>query len=235
MLSKNYINLIIISTSIFVFSLLFTKSINLYIHPRYELFTSIFVTIGLIFGIFSLFKTPNQNTIKLDLGTFFVTFFAVTIILIPTQVLTSSTASNRLDTLNKLYSDISKSKLDIYLDDTTKYSMGDWVKFIDQDNQSQFVGKSVKVSGFRHNLEGNNNIILLARFMITCCAVDARPVGIYVFQDKNLESDFASISENDWIEVEGKFKLLSYKGNEQLMVIPTKLKKIAIPKEPYIY
>jgi uncharacterized repeat protein (TIGR03943 family) len=73
--------------------------------------------------------------------------------------------------------------------------------------------------------------LLLSRFVLTCCAADAYPVGLPV----KLKQDRQAYKPDTWLEVEGRMITETLNGKRQLTVEATSLKPIPEPKNPYDY
>jgi uncharacterized membrane protein YcgQ (UPF0703/DUF1980 family) len=73
--------------------------------------------------------------------------------------------------------------------------------------------------------------VLISRFVITCCAADAYPVGLPV----KLDQDRTAFTPDTWLEVEGQMMTETIAGKRQLIVQAKSLKKIPTPENPYYY
>jgi putative membrane protein len=123
-------------------------------------------------------------------------------------------------------------------------SLLDWIRTINAyPEPDAYIGQTAKVTGFViHSPNLPDNYLLIGRFVITCCAIDAYPVGIPV---KIIDSRDA-YPQDTWLEVEGKMiaeNLTIDRTNtieestqqRQLAIAATSLKKIPTPKDPYTY
>jgi uncharacterized repeat protein (TIGR03943 family) len=72
--------------------------------------------------------------------------------------------------------------------------------------------------------------IVLFRFVVTCCAADARPVGLMV------DCGGAPLPEKDaWYEVEGRVEKTTLAGRAALVIRNATLTKAKRPEPPYLY
>lgn len=112
--------------------------------------------------------------------------------------------------------------------DTSTYTIADWISLFFSDPEPEnYVGKSVQVEGFvQPHPDGT---FAVARFMITCCAVDATPISL------NVDSQKGSLKDDEWVRVTGVFQVKNISGGRVLVIQPTKTEKIAVPANPYFY
>ncbi|MDF5719799.1 MAG: TIGR03943 family protein [Rhizonema sp. PD37] len=112
-------------------------------------------------------------------------------------------------------------------------SLVDWVRLLNvYPEPDAYTGQKVKIKGFViHPPDLGKEYLLLARFVITCCAADAYPAGLPV----KLPATNESYPGDSWLEVEGQMITETLSGKRQLTVAATSLKKIPQPKDPYSY
>jgi uncharacterized repeat protein (TIGR03943 family) len=95
-----------------------------------------------------------------------------------------------------------------------------------------FSWQKVKVQGFViHPPELPPEYLLLSRFVITCCAADAYPVGLPVKLTQNRQA----YPQDAWLEVEGEMITQDLQNKRQLTIQATNLRPIQEPKNPYEY
>ncbi|OII09098.1 TIGR03943 family protein [Curtobacterium sp. MCBA15_008] len=113
--------------------------------------------------------------------------------------------------------------------DTSQYGVKDWAALIRQTTDTtSLVGKDVELSGFV--VPGADGSFTLTRFVISCCAVDAQPVGLGVV------TDGAVPDEDQWVTVTGKLAANPDQSADARIVIrAATVKKIAQPDDPYEY
>ncbi|MBD1832393.1 TIGR03943 family protein [Cyanobacteria bacterium FACHB-472] len=112
-------------------------------------------------------------------------------------------------------------------------SLIDWVRTLNFNPEPDaYTGQKAKVQGFVvHPPELPPEYLLISRFIITCCAADAYPVGLPV---KLIENRNAYIPDT-WLEIEGEMITETFQGKRQLTIKANSLKKIDPPKNPYDY
>jgi uncharacterized repeat protein (TIGR03943 family) len=112
-------------------------------------------------------------------------------------------------------------------------SLIDWVRTLNANPEPDaYTGQKAKIQGFVvHSPELSGQYLLLSRFVLTCCAADAYPVGLPV----KLKQDRKAYAPDSWLEVEGKMITETLNGKRQLTVEASSLKPIPEPKNPYDY
>ncbi len=97
-----------------------------------------------------------------------------------------------------------------------------------------YTGQKAKVKGFViHPPDLGNEYLFLARFVLTCCAADAYPVGLPVKLKQGLTRE--EFKQDSWFEVEGEMATETLSGKRQLTIISNSIKKVSQPKNPYSY
>jgi len=108
----------------------------------------------------------------------------------------------------------------------------DWLTaFLVEPELETHIGEKAVVSGFVYREDDfQEHIFLVSRFVITCCAADASPVGLYVYWP-----DEKTLVEDQWIEVAGHFELRKIQGKATPVLIAETVTLIDIPAQPYLY
>lgn len=231
----------VLSITLYSLWLAWNGRLALYIHPRYITFTVIMSVCALIFVVVDMAlrsKLPKLSG-KGNLGQLIVG--AVCIILCvglfvakPTG-LTSSAAGQRGINSSALSFSDSSSLAD--LTDTSvaydQFTVKEWASLLVQANDiTLFEGKTANVTGFVSPAPDDDpNIFYVARFMLTCCAVDARPIGVPVYQP-NWRSSY---QPDQWLEIKGDFIQNPESNTIPILLNPTEITKIGEPERPYVY
>lgn len=225
-----YLTLLILGIYI-IYLYLFNK-LGLLIHERYNIFTSLSGLILAIIGAWGLIKLV-QNKPKLGKNyskELFVGALVLIICFIPLKSLSSKSFNLRSTTNNIKLSQSdrtnieSKIKFDV---DTNKFTLYDWVKAKSINDNNLFKDKEFTSTGFIS--PAGKNMFTLSRFILSCCVVDATPVGVLV------EYDYTNLYKaNDWLEIQGKFTIKTVDGKQEPVVIPTKITKISQPDNVYL-
>ncbi len=189
----------------------------------------------------------NQNSDHITLfppgfGSGLLLFIAIISFIIPPTILTSDIALQRgvSESLPVTQTQTQSFRVNTKSEER---SLIDWVRTLNAyPEPDAYTGQKAKVTGFVIHLpELEDNYILISRFIITCCAVDAYPIGIPV----KLEGSRNAYPADTWIEVQGQMiteTLPSYSNitntptqKRQLVIGAQSIQKIPTPTDPYIY
>ncbi|TSD10951.1 TIGR03943 family putative permease subunit [Curtobacterium sp. KBS0715] len=114
--------------------------------------------------------------------------------------------------------------------DTSQYGVKDWAALIRQTTDTTaLVGKPVELSGFV--VPGDDGSFTLTRFVISCCAVDAQPVGLGVVTG---DGTGTVPDEGQWVTVRGALAANpDQSADARIVVKAAKITDIAQPEDPY--
>jgi len=95
-------------------------------------------------------------------------------------------------------------------------------------------GQAVNVDGFVVHPAGYpDNYLMVARFVLTCCAADAYPVALPVrLPAGKTKADYKA---DAWLRVQGAMDTAELAGERKLTIVATALTPIPEPKNPYEY
>lgn len=227
-----------------------TGQLELYIHPRYVVFTVVMAVLGGAVAIAAFLVAPLGDAAHDDhdhdasaenrprwraalsvAGTLVVVAAAVVALLVlPPAALTSATAENREISDASVLASADTAQL--VGGDSTTFTVKDWATLLRQGlGEDFFAGKVADFSGF---LVGSDDpdVVYVARFMVTCCAVDAQPLGVPVYLP-GWDDEFAV---DDWVQVRGGFSPHPDPTAENPMVlVPDEIEGIDRPTQPYVY
>lgn len=112
-------------------------------------------------------------------------------------------------------------------------SLVDWVRILNvYPEPDAYTGQKVKLKGFViHPEEMGKEYLFIARFVLSCCAADAYPIGLPV----KLPNTQERYSPDVWLEIEGKMVTETLGDKRQLTIAATSIKKIPQPENPYSY
>lgn len=119
-------------------------------------------------------------------------------------------------------------------DDDRSLSVKDWAGLLRQGADAEaLIGRTPAITGFiTPDPDDPENVFYVARFVITCCAVDAQPVGVPVYLpgwQEQWETD-------SWVNATGTFIDNPSINSMQVTVLePLELTPTEQPAEPYDY
>lgn len=249
----------VFSWSILLFKYAVTGQLYLLIHPNYFLlvFISSFILFLLfIFKTYQVFiyyrKNPNfellannqsSNLLPQGWGSSLLIAVAFFGLIINPMVLSSEAALQRgiTDTLPP-----TTIQTQSFLNQIPpeKRSLIEWVRTLNvYPEPDNYTGQKANITGFVVHLDHlPDNYIYLSRFVLTCCAVDAYPVGILV----KLPESRQEFPPDTWLEVQGLMNTVTLPNIEvtdaqamrerrQLVLEAKMVKTIPTPRNPYAY
>ncbi|MEH2434159.1 MAG: TIGR03943 family protein [Nostoc sp.] len=222
-----------------------TNKLNLLIHPNYIWLAVVTGISFIIIGLFKMQELSQQRRRDVTSNTQHISLFppgwgstlllttAIIGFIITPQVFASDKALQRGVTADLLGSTRVKPQAFRATVLPEERSLVDWVRTVNvYPEPDTYTGQKVKVQGFViHPPDIGKEYLFLARFVLTCCAADAYPVGLPVKLPNNQEA----YSPDAWLEVEGQMVTENLAGKRQLTIAATSLKKIPQPQNPYSY
>ena len=114
-------------------------------------------------------------------------------------------------------------------------SLVEWVRLLNFNPEPDtYMGQKVKVQGFViHPPNVAEQYLWIGRFIITCCAADAYPVGLPV--KLLIGQSRVAFPPDSWLEIEGEAIVAEIQGKRKLTIQASSLKPIPEPKNPYDY
>lgn len=221
-----------------------TGRLELYIHPRYTVFTIVMAAIGGAAAVAAFLVVPGRGhdhdepparrgwraALAVGGSVLLVAASVVALLVLPPATLTSATADNRDIASSTTLADADTTAL--VGGDSTTFTVKDWATLLHQGlDDDFFAGKPAAFSGFLV-ASADPDVVYVARFLVTCCAVDAQPLGVPVllpgWQDR-----FAA---DDWVEVTGGFAPNpDPSAAEPTVLVPDTVEQIDQPAQPYVY
>ena len=253
-------NLAVLCWGVLLLKYAITGQYKLLIHPNYfylMLGTSILLLMIGLLKIPQLLKTTIQATdseqhltiFPPGIGGSLLLITAIAGLLIPPTVLASQIALQRgmteilPPTLYQPQAFVTETKPE-------ERSLIDWVRTLNAyPEPDAYAGQPAKITGFViHIPELPDNYLLLSRFILTCCAVDAYPVFIPI----ELTTSKQQYPPDTWLEIEGTMtthtlKIRDRQSSSQsdrsdtlqekrrLVLKASKINPIPTPTDPYSY
>lgn len=154
------------------------------------------------------------------------------LLVLPPTTLTSATATQR--SINSATSALDASSPTLVGGDTTNFTVKDWALLLRQNpDAGYYADKDVDVVGFvTASPDDPENVFYLARFSVTCCAVDAQPIGVPVY----LPGWQDQFEEDEWLAATGGIELNpGSTGDEPLVLVTETLEVTEQPEQPYVF
>ena len=228
-----------------------TGGLALYIHPRYFVFAVVMAVIAalLVLAAFAIVPAREHNheghshkeadshvrrRRLTGAGSALIIAAAVAALLVlPPSTLSTATVTQR--GMNGSTSALPKADTAKLVGaDSSSFTFRDWVSLLQQGAGTQYLeGKQATVSGLvTPDKSDPENVFFVARFVVTCCAVDAQPIGLPVYRP-GWKTQF---QPDSWVEVSATFRANpTTGGNERTVLLPATIIPIERPAEPYVY
>ena len=229
-----------------------TGQYKLLIHPNYLYLmfgSGILLLVISLLKIQQLLKTAIQATeteqhltiFPPGIGSSLLLIAAIAGLVIPPTVLASQTALQRgvTETLP-----LTRHRPQAFVTETKpeERSLIEWVRTLNAyPEPDAYTGQPAKITGFViHVPELPDNYLLLSRFILTCCAVDAYPIFIPI----ELTTNNQQYLPDTWLEIEGTMTTKTLKIRDRsdtpqekrrLVLKASKIKPIPTPSNPYSY
>ncbi|MFT4124097.1 MAG: TIGR03943 family protein [Microbacteriaceae bacterium] len=220
-----------------------TGRLDLYVNPRYIAFTVVLALVALVaLVIGTAVRRPDAEGAEPPgragrLAGIVVTVLcgtlAAAMVLLPPATLSSATATARqVAAPAAASSDVQDD--DLQTGSTASFSVKDWAALLGQTSDASFwTGRTADVIGFvTPDSDDPDDVFYVTRFVVTCCAVDAQPVGVPVYSP-GWASD--GIAADDWVEVEGAFGVDPGASAAAIVLVPTAVTPTEQPDDPYLY
>ncbi|MGJ3245582.1 MAG: TIGR03943 family putative permease subunit [Elainellaceae cyanobacterium] len=112
-------------------------------------------------------------------------------------------------------------------------SLIEWIRTLNvYPEPDAYTGQTVNVQGFViHPPDLPDNYLMISRFILTCCAADAYPVGLPV----KLAERRSAYPPDTWLDIQGKMITETLNGTRHLTIQPDSMTEIPEPKNPYEY
>jgi putative membrane protein len=220
------------------------QQLTLYIHPRYTLFTVAFNILSLVAcGIGFVLTAWRMRSDTAVAGRVpwrpSITVLVAGLVLVaayslPARTLSSDTANQRSDNFNdtQVQPSATGDTLALFAVDTSGLNIADWVSAFNMKTSASFYeGKKVDVVGFVFHPKGTpQDVFYVARFRLTCCAVDAQPLGLPVYSP-GWQEEF---EEDSWVHVTGSFTETDQDIAEPAIIDPQSIEPTEQPENPYV-
>jgi uncharacterized repeat protein (TIGR03943 family) len=112
--------------------------------------------------------------------------------------------------------------------DPRQRTLLDWVPTLDvYPDPYTYENQPVRVQGFVIPDEQPDHFVI-ARFLVSCCAADAYPVGLPVRWP-----EAEQLTADSWLRLEGRMAVEQRDGQSQLVIAAEQVEPIPVPPNPY--
>ena len=230
--------------NVYTLVLYFNQQLALYTNPRYVLFTAIFnaisavaCAVGIILTAWRMGKGSIGGLVVPWRPSFTLLVAALVLVAayaLPARTLSSDIASQRTSNFNNTQTQASANgnTLALFGTDTTRLTIADWASAFNLKTNAKFyAGKKVDLVGFVFHPKGTpSDVFYVSRFKMTCCAVDAQPIGVPVYSPGWREK----FEEDSWVRVTGSFTETDQDIAEPAIVSPQSIERTDQPANPYV-
>jgi putative membrane protein len=228
---------ILILMGVFLFMIVMDGSVLYYINQRFVTLTWLAAGGFLLVGA-SYFLLSGRET-AVSLGRQPLTWVGLLIAslpllfgwLVPSQPLGAAAIGNREINLGGIASVAPSSGSDTRSLASGDKNIIDWLSDFQQNDPATFNGEEAKLIGFVYRDERfPEDTFMVARFTVSCCVADAAPIGLVVRWP-----DAPNLPTDQWVEVNGRFQLGTFNGQEIPILIAEEITPIDPPRHPYLY
>lgn len=216
---------------LFLFIVMATGKLQIYINRRFFPFTLLGLCILIVLFVIKLkrFKKEGEEQINLQSSvSFFIFLFPVLLALIvrPGTLPPGLTAGKRGISQEFTGGDIMEVlKAHLEMEGNYKKLNIKQILTLAKNKVEEIDGKPVAVEGFVFKQNATDSFILV-RFLITCCAADATPLGIDV-----LYADTGQLKPDSWVKVYGVCSIKEGKP----VIVADEVKETQKPSDVYLY
>lgn len=221
--------------------------LGFYIHPRYNLFTTSMALVAMVLLVIAVTTRspsarhdhdhepirPRRGRPLEGVSLAVVLGLVLAAVVLPPATLSSATAENRSSNEVDALGGATIPEGDVGAEIFATLTVRDWASLLSQNqNPSFYRGKQVNTVGIVSSSDSSDDVFLLTRFVVTCCAVDAQPVSIPVYLP-GWQNDLAVDS---WVRIEGGFQPSPVGATQgPVVLVPLTITQEAVPREPYLF
>lgn len=221
-----------------------TGKLELYIHPRYVPFTVAMALIAASVSLAGFLTVPPEHDphtepdngrhsrLRAAGSLLTVTAAVVGLLVLPPATLTSAAAKQRDLNVSGTLSRYQTGKL---VDgDPSTFNIRDWASLLRYSpGNDYFTGKTASLIGFvTADKDDPANIFYVTRFVVTCCTVDAQPVGVPV----RLPGWQKQYKPDSWVTVTGGFSPNPARDRSpHILLTSAQITPTPEPQRPYVY
>ncbi len=219
----------------------------LYIHPRYNLFTVLMSIIAVVLVVGALVgrrhhddedapPPPRRSRAVALTAAGIAGVFTVGMVVVPPATLSTATAEQR-EINSTAASDAAAFEAATTADaeQVARFTVREWATILRQTSDLAFFADKpvTELVGFvTPDAVDPENVFYVSRFSVTCCAVDAQPLGVPVY----LPGWSSELAADQWVSIDGSFGSNPSSDSDQpVVILPDAVTPIEQPREPYLF
>jgi uncharacterized repeat protein (TIGR03943 family) len=236
-----------------ILGLALTGKLELYIHPRYVPFTVGMAVLAATASVAAFILVPPEGADGAAdghsrghpgaatgspgrlraAGSLLALLAAVVgLLVLPPATLSSEAARQRDLNLSGTLGPAMTSRL--VEEDPSSFGVREWASLLRRSpGDDYFTGKTATVTGFVTAAKDDpQNVFYVTRFVVTCCTVDAQPVGVPVYRPGWQEQ----YAVDSWVTATGEFTHHPDSGSKvELLMSPSAVTATTEPDRPYVH
>lgn len=239
---------LLVVLSVATLALAVTGRLTLYVHPRYVVLNVVLAAIALTIATTALVlphSTAEKNLPSssarewLPVGSrlaalgraLLLATVIVAVLVVPSATLSPALTQDRGLATDGRALDGAPSE-DLVGADTSTFSVRDWAALLQQKDPDAVVGQPADLTGYVLD-RGRDDTFVIARMMISCCAVDAQPIGVPVRRP----GWRTELAPGAWIQIQGSFADDAGSGDDTnpTVLVPASLVLVPEPENPYVF
>jgi len=243
--------LALIGLGLFLYSRIYNGTLFYYISERFAWLT-LFAAIGLILvGASYRYRAaqtqphehPHEDDSHHDhaghqhgnlswAGLLLVALPVILGLVVPPKPLGAAAMSNREISVGSVSSATAPKTTQLISRPTTEKNVLDWlIDFRLAQDPAAFANQEAKVIGFvYHDERFGADQFMVSRFVLSCCAADAAPLGLVVTWPET-----TGLTSDQWVEVSGHLQPGEFDGEAMPILMADKVAPTEVPDQPYLY
>ncbi|MCB0209872.1 MAG: TIGR03943 family protein [Anaerolineae bacterium] len=239
--------ILLIAMGLFLFSRILSGKLFFYINERFFWLT-IFAALGLLLVGISYRYRFVDNAHQHDhhdhdheyhhhdqlswIGLMLIASPIVLGLVVPPKPLGAAAMTNRDISIESLTSAAAPESNTILSKPHGEKNILDWiVEFRQASDPAALAGQEVKLVGFVYRDERfADETFMVSRFVVSCCAADAAPLGLVVNWPDSL-----TLEDDQWVEVAGVLQPGEFEGETMPIVEAASVTLTDVPDQPYLY
>jgi putative membrane protein len=239
--------LALIGLGLFLYSRIYNGTLFYYISERFAWLTLLaaigFIIVGASYRYRAAQADPHEHDHPHDHaghqhgnlswgGLLLVALPVILGLVVPPKPLGAAAMSNREISVGSVSSATAPKTSQLISRPASEKNVLDWlIDFRLSQDPAAFASQEAKVIGFVYRDERfGGNQFMVSRFVVSCCAADAAPLGLVVHWPKT-----TALTSDQWVEVSGRFQAGEFDGEPMPILIADNVAPTEIPDQPYLY